>query len=326
VILVTGGAGYIGSHMVLSLLDAGREAVVIDNLSTGFRESVPAGATFVQGDAGDQGLTRSILRDFDVSAVIHFAASLSVAESVRAPLEYYKNNTAKTRNLIEACLEAGVPRFIMSSTAAVYGNPERMPVSEDSPLQPISPYGASKAMGERMLLDVAAAHAIDYVILRYFNVAGADPAGRAGQRSCMATHLIKVAMEAAVGKRDGLTVFGSDYPTRDGTCIRDYVHVSDLVSAHMRALEHLEAGGESLILNCGYGRGYTVREVLQAVQAAIDKPLAIRDGPPRPGDPAELVADNRRILERLGWRPQHDDLGFIVRTARAFEMSLLADG
>jgi len=326
VILVTGGAGYIGSHMVLSLLDAGREAVVIDNLSTGFRESVPAGALFVQGDAGDPDLIRRVLRDNGVTAVIHFAASLSVAESVRAPLEYYANNTAKTRNLIEACLEAGVRRFIMSSTAAVYGNPTSLPVAEESTLAPISPYGASKAMSERMLTDVAAAHQLDYVILRYFNVAGADPAGRAGQRSCMATHLIKVAMEAAVGNRAGITVFGSDYPTRDGTCVRDYVHVSDLVSAHMRALEHLDAGGESLILNCGYGRGYTVREVLGAVEAEIGAPLDIEDGPPRPGDPAELVADNRRILERLGWRPQHDDLGFIVRTARAFEMSLLDGG
>jgi UDP-glucose 4-epimerase len=322
-VLVTGGAGYIGSHMALSLTDAGRSVVVVDNLSAGFREAVPAAATFVEGDVGDAGLMADVLARHDISAVMHFAGSCSVAESMRLPLAYYENNAGGTRTLIRACLDARVPRFILSSTAAVYGTPESQPVSEDSPLQPISPYGASKAMAERMLIDAAGAHGMDYAILRYFNVAGADPAGRAGQRSCHATHLIKVAVEALVGKRDSVTVFGADYATRDGTAIRDYVHVSDLVAAHMSALEHLESGGPSLTLNCGYGRGHTVREVLSAVETAVAASLTIREGPRRPGDPAELVADNRRLLGALDWRPAHDDLGFIIRTAHAFEASLL---
>jgi UDP-glucose 4-epimerase len=322
-VLVTGGAGYIGSHMALALLDAGRQVVVLDDLSTGFREAVPDGATFIEGDIGDAALLARVLAEHDIEAVIHLAGFISVEESTRDPLRYYDNNTGRTRTLLSACLAAGVKRFILSSTAAVYGAPRRLPVTEACPLAPISPYGASKAMCERILADVAAAHPpLSYAILRYFNVAGADPAGRAGQRSCNATHLIKVALEAAQGRRPSVTVFGGDYATRDGTCIRDYVHVTDLVGAHLRSLEHLEDGGENLVLNVGYGRGYTVREVLRAVETAVGAPLNIVAGPPRAGDPAELVADDRLIRERLGWQPVHTDLTQIVRTALDFQASL----
>ncbi|MFI4975585.1 MAG: UDP-glucose 4-epimerase GalE [Caulobacterales bacterium] len=320
-ILVTGGAGYIGSHAVLALINARRDVLVIDNLSTGFRDAVPSAATFIHGDIGDKTLVARVLAERRVSAVLHFAASVVVSDSVGHPLDYYANNTLKTCALIEACIAGGVDRFIFSSTAAVYGVPTVSPVPEDAPLAPISPYGASKAMSERILMDAADAHGLSYAILRYFNVAGADPAGRAGQRMPRGTHLIKVAVEAVVNRRREITVFGSDYGTRDGTAIRDYIHVSDLADAHLKALTHLEAGGASLVLNCGYGRGYTVREVIRAVEAESGCRLAVRDGPPRPGDPAVLVADTRLIDRALPWRPRYDDLRRIVRTALDFEAS-----
>jgi UDP-glucose 4-epimerase len=323
-ILVTGGAGYIGSHAAFALLDAGREVVVVDNLSTGFREAAPKAAAFVEGDVGDRALMAKTIRAHAVTAVMHFAGSIVVPESVVQPLKYYANNTGRTRDLLETCVEAGVAHFVFSSTAAVYGTPQTTPTPEDAPLAPISPYGASKAMSERMLTDAAAAHGIGYAILRYFNVCGADPAGRAGQRMINGTHLIKAAVETAVGRRKELAVFGSDYPTRDGTAVRDYIHVSDLADAHLAALRHLEGGGASLLLNCGYGRGYTVREVLRAVEAETGRPLPVRDAPRRAGDPAELVADVSRIGRELDWRPRHDDLRLIVRTALDFEASALA--
>ena len=325
-VLVTGGAGYIGSHMVLSLLEAGRRVVVLDNLSTGFREALSPEAAFVEGDVGDASLIARTLAEFNVDAVVHFAGSVVVAESVARPLDYYLNNTVKTRTLIEACLDGGVRRFIFSSTAAVYGAPTRMPICEEAASQPISPYGASKAMSERMLIDAAAASGATYAIMRYFNVAGADPAGRAGQRARSATHLIKIGIEAAVGKRKDVTVFGADYPTPDGTTIRDYIHVSDLVEAHRRALLHLEAGGDSLTLNCGCGRGYSVREVLSAIEEEAGVRLVQCDGPPRPGDPPEMIADCRRIGEALGWTPQYDNLRFMIRTAMDFENAIRRDG
>jgi len=318
-ILVTGGAGYIGGNMAFALLDAGREVVVLDDLSKGVREAVPPEASFVQGDVGDQGLVRKLIAERAVEAVLHFAGSIVVPESVRRPLDYYDNNTVRTRALIAACVEAGVKHFIFSSTAAVYGTPTTTPTPEDAPLAPISPYGASKAMSERMLVDAAAAHGLGYAVLRYFNVAGADLAGRAGQRGAGGTHLIKVAAETAAGRRPELVVFGADYPTRDGTAIRDYIHVTDLAEAHLAALAHLESGGANLIANCGYGHGYTVREVLSAVEAELGRPLPVREGPRRAGDPAELVADVGRIGRELGWRPRRDDLRLIVRTALDFE-------
>ena len=322
-ILVTGGAGYIGSHMVLALLEAGREVVVLDDLSKGFRDAVPTGVTFVHGDVGDQALVARLIDAHQISAVFHFAGSVVVPESVERPLDYYANNTSKTRDLIEACVGGGVGSFIFSSTATVYGIPEVSPIPEDTPLSPISPYGASKVMSEWMLADAARAHGFGYAILRYFNVCGADPARRAGQRMKGGTHLIKAAAEVVAGRRAEITVFGSDYPTRDGTCIRDYVHVSDLADAHYRALVHLEAGGDDLVLNCGYGHGYTVREVLAAVDAETNRPLVIREGPRRSGDAATLVADTGRIRRELNWRPRFDDLRVMVRTALDFEASAL---
>jgi UDP-glucose 4-epimerase len=318
--LVTGGAGYIGSHMVLSLRDAGRQVVVFDDLSTGHRDAVPPDVPFVEGDVGDVALVARTLKRHQVSTVVHFAGSISVEESVRAPLDYYTNNVANTCALIKACVEAGRPRVVMSSTAAVYGMPDVLPTAEDAPLRPISPYGASKMMSERILTDAAAAHGFGYVILRYFNVGGADPELRAGQRSREATHLIKMGLLAALGLRPGVTVFGETYPTRDGTAVRDYVHVCDVAGAHMRAITHLEAGGDSLVLNCGYGRGFTVREVLETLQAETGSRFPITQGPARAGDPPELVADTRQLTERLGWRPQHADLGEIIRTAWAYEL------
>ena len=322
-ILVTGGAGYIGSNMALALLDAGREVVIVDNLSKGFREALAPAATFVQGDVGDGALIGRVIADHGITAVLHFAGSIVVPESVEKPMDYYANNTGQTLSLIRACVEGGVKHFVFSSTAAVYGIPEITPIPEDAPLGPISPYGASKAMSERMLEDSAAAHGFTYAILRYFNVAGADPAGRAGQRMRGGTHLIKAAVEAMAGNRRELTVFGSDYPTRDGTCVRDYVHVTDLAQAHLLALAHLEGGGESLTANCGYGHGYTVREVIEAVQEVAGSELKVNEGPRRAGDAAALVADASRIGRILGWKPRHNDLNFIVRTALDFETSAL---
>jgi len=321
-ILVTGGAGYIGSHMVLALCDAGEQVTVLDNLSTGFRSALDTRATLVEGDIGDIDLVRKIIKSKSISSVIHFAGSIVVPESVEDPLKYYLNNTANTRNLIEACVLGKVPHFVFSSTAAVYGTPKKVPVTEEAPLAPVSPYGRSKLMTEWMLQDVAAAHGLKYAILRYFNVAGADPKGRSGQSTRNATHLIKVAVQAALGLRDHMSIFGSDYATPDGTCIRDYIHVSDLISAHEAALKHLRAGGESLIANCGYGHGASVREVVNAVERVSSKKFDVRMADRRAGDPDAIVADATRAREILGWKPSHDDLDEIVAHAYAWESQL----
>ena len=318
-VLVTGGAGYVGSHVVLALLDAGHQVVVLDDLSTGVRELVPASAVFIEGDIADAELVRGLIAERDVSAVMHFAASVVVPESVADPLKYYRNNTSASRNLIEACAAQGIARFIFSSTAAVYGIPERVPVTETAACQPINPYGSSKLMTELMLRDVAAAGDFPYVCLRYFNVAGTDPEGRSGETAPEATHLITIACQAATGAREHIEIFGEDYDTPDGTCIRDYVHVTDLGAAHLAALDYLMAGGESLTLNCGYGRGYSVLEVLRAVEKAAGLALNKRPAPRRAGDPPVLIADANRIRERLGWRPKFDDLNVIVETALAWQ-------
>ncbi len=322
-ILVTGGAGYIGSHVVKQLGRSGRKVVVLDNLSTGFRESVLYGE-LVEGDSGDMKRVKQLLRDRDIGAVLHFAAHIVVPESVSDPLKYYRNNTCNTRNLLECCAAAGVEHFIFSSTAAVYGIPDDTFIAEDTPTAPINPYGSSKLMSEWMLRDLAAASGLRYVILRYFNVAGADPEGEIGQSTPEATHLIKVACEAATGQREGLAIFGTDYPTADGTCIRDYIHVDDLAAAHLRALDYLATGKPSTVLNCGYGHGYSVREVLDTVQRVSGKTLHITETGRRAGDPPALTADSRRIREVLGWQPNHDDLEFIVRTALEWERKLAA--
>jgi UDP-glucose 4-epimerase len=321
-VLVTGGAGYIGSHMVLRLLADGAGVTVIDNLSTGRRRLVPAGARFVEGDIGDQDLIERVLKEDAIEAVIHFAGSIVVPDSVTEPLAYYQNNTVKSRALIESCVRCGVARFIFSSTAAVYGAPERVPVTEEAPLLPINPYGRSKLMTEMMLEDSAAAYGIAYAALRYFNVAGADPQGRSGQASPRATHLIKVACEVATGKRAKMEIFGTDYPTPDGTCVRDYIHVSDLVEAHIDALKHLKAGGANGVYNCGYGRGFSVREVLAALSRTLDHDIPATPAPRRAGDPAMLVAGADKIRNELGWRPKYEDLDFIVRTALDWERRL----
>jgi UDP-glucose 4-epimerase len=322
-ILVTGGAGYIGSHMVLELLDSGENVVVLDNLSTGFRWAVPVNATLVVGDIGDQELVRSIVRKHGVKSIIHFAGSIVVPESVVDPLGYYHNNTAKSRALMEVAVEMGIENFIFSSTAAVYGMPKEVPVREDAALAPMSPYGSSKLMTEIMLADTARAHNFRYVALRYFNVAGADPKGRSGQSTPNATHLIKVACEAALGKRPYLEVFGTDYDTPDGTGVRDYIHVDDLAAAHIHALEKLIAHpAESYTLNCGYGRGFSVLEVLDAVDRATNAPIARILAPRRAGDPDALTADNSAILETLPWRPKLDDLDTIIAHALAWERQL----
>ncbi len=325
VVLVTGGAGYIGSHAVLALRDAGIRTVVLDDLSTGFRAAVAEGATLVEGDLGDAAVLDEVLSSFGINAVMHFAGSIIVSESVTRPLDYYRNNTLNSLTLIDACVRAGVKRFIFSSTAAVYGEPEAVPIPEDAPQRPINPYGASKQMTERMLRDAAAAHGLDVAVLRYFNVAGADPAGRSGQSTRAATHLIKIACQTALGQRPRMSVYGQDYPTPDGTCIRDYIHVSDLAFAHVLALKHLCAGGKGLTLKCGYGRGFSVREVLQAVEAAIGRPLPVDMAPRRPGDPAALVAEAARIREVLGWQPAHDSLETIIDTALAWERKIADD-
>jgi UDP-glucose 4-epimerase len=323
-ILVTGGAGYIGSHMVHALLDAGERVVVLDNLSTGFDWAVPARAPLVVGDTGDQRLTRDILRDHDVDAIIHFAASVVVPDSVRDPLAYYRNNTVNSRALMECAVQSGVRHFIFSSTAAVYGNPIELPVREDAPTLPISPYGWSKLMSETMLRDASHAHGLGHIILRYFNVAGADPQGRTGQSTAGATHLIKVAVEAAVGLRSTLDVFGTDYPTPDGTCIRDYIHVGDLVLAHCAALRALRSGAPSLTLNCGYGHGFSVHDVIDAVKRVSGVDFPVRTAPRRAGDAAMVVADTTQIRRTLAWQPRFDDLATIVRDALAWERKLAA--
>ena len=321
-VLVTGGAGYIGSHAVLALLDAGHEVVVIDNLVTGFAWAVDRRATLVEMDVADARVA-DVLRDHGVRAIMHFAGSVVVPESVTDPLKYYRNNTAATRSLLASAVEAGVPHFIFSSTAATYGTPEQVPIAEGDPTRPINPYGMSKLMTEHMLRDVAFAHPLNYCALRYFNVAGADPQGRSGQSTVGATHLIKIAVEAATGKRDSVAVFGTDFPTRDGTGVRDYIHVSDLAAAHVAALDLLVAEpARSHTLNCGYGRGFSVLEVLDAVDRVTNLKLERRLEPRRAGDPAELVADNRAILKALSWRPERDELDGIVRDALAWERKL----
>ena len=324
-VLVTGGAGYIGSHMVLELLDAGEAVVVLDNLSTGFVWAVDPRATLVVGDMGDQALVETVMRQHGIDAVIHFAARIVVPDSVADPLGYYLANTVKTRAVMAACVARGVRHMIFSSTAAVYGTPEVMPVSEEAPTRPESPYGTSKLITEWMLRDAAAAHDLSYVVLRYFNVAGADPKGRTGQSTPNATHLIKVAVQTALGLREKMDVFGTDYPTPDGTCVRDYIHVTDLVRAHLSALAHLRAGGESMVANCGYGHGYSVKEVIDTVRAVTKVSFRADYAPRRPGDAAAVVADATRARTRLGWTPTHDDLTEIVEAAYAWERRLAND-
>ncbi len=320
--LVTGGAGYIGSHAVLALLEAGYAPVVVDDLSTGRAEAVPSEVPFFRGDAGDGRLFDSIAARFSIEAVMHFAASIVVPESVADPVKYYANNTGVTLKVLAKCLEHKTPRLIFSSTATVYSAGDTPRFSEASPTNPISPYGASKLFSERMLLDAAAAHpSFRPICLRYFTVAGADPQGRSGQSGPETTHLVRAAVETALGGRSHLDIHGEDYATRDGTGERDYVHVSDIASAHVAALRYLEGGGEPAALNCGYGTGYTVREVVSVVEAQIGRPLPVRVGPRRPGDPASLVADASELKRRTGWRPRHASLETIIRTALAWERS-----
>lgn len=326
-VMVTGGAGYIGSHAVLALLDAGHEVVVLDNLVTGFDWAVDPRASLVVANVADDEAVRAAIREHKVRAIMHFAGSIIVPESVTDPLKYYRNNTAASRSLMESAVAEGVAHFIFSSTAATYGTPERVPIKESDPKAPINPYGMSKLMTEIMLKDVAAAHPINYCALRYFNVAGADPKGRSGQSTVGATHLIKIAVEAAIGKRDAVGVYGTDFATRDGTGVRDYIHVSDLAAAHVAALELLiERPGESHTLNCGYGRGFSVLEVLDAVDRVTNLKIERRMEGRRAGDPAELVADNGAILATLPWRPERDNLEGIVRDALAWERKLAEMG
>lgn len=323
-ILVTGGAGYIGSHVVLQLIEAGERVVVLDNFSTGFRDAV-IGAELVVGNVGDRQLVSDVLREHHIDTVMHFAARTIVPESVTDPLRYYENNTCATRNLLECCRDAGVEQIVFSSTAAVYGIPDGGKAGEDTPTAPINPYGSSKLMSEWMLRDLAAAGGPRYVALRYFNVAGCDPEGRIGQSTKNATLLVKVACEAALGKRPRLSIFGTDYPTPDGTGIRDYIHVVDLARAHLDALRYLRDGGASTTLNCGYGHGYSVREVLAAVGRAHGGTVPYIEEPRRAGDPPSLIAVSDRIRSVLGWEPRHDDLDVIARTALAWERKLEAD-
>ncbi|MGN6147056.1 MAG: UDP-glucose 4-epimerase GalE [Rhizomicrobium sp.] len=325
-ILVTGGAGYIGSHMVYALADAGQDVVVLDNLTTGLRGLVSEDAQFIEGNAGDTALVGRIIAEHRVDAIIHFAGSIVVPDSVADPLSYYANNTVVARNLIEAAVKNGVKHFIFSSTATVYAGESPDPLSESLPTGPVSPYGRSKLMTEWMLEDSARAYDLRYVALRYFNVAGADSKGRTGQSSPRATHLIKRASQVALGRVPHLDIFGTDYPTADGTGVRDYIHVSDLVDAHMRALAYLRDGGSASVMNCGYGHGASVREVIASVERVIGRPLPAKESPRRAGDPAWLVADARKIREVLGWQPHFDNLDEIVRTAYAWEKRINAAG
>jgi len=322
-VLVTGGAGYIGSHMVLELADAGERVVVLDNLSTGFPWAVAKGVPLIVGDTGDQALVTRLIRQHGIDAIIHFAASIVVPDSVRDPLGYYRNNTVNSRALIECAVNNGVRHFVFSSTAAVYGNPAEPLVKEDAPTQPISPYGWSKLMSEIMLRDAGRAHGLGHVIMRYFNVAGADPDCRAGQSSKAATHLIKVAVETALGLRPTLEVYGDDYPTPDGSCIRDYIHVSDLARAHSDALRHLRSGSPSLTLNCGYGHGFSVLEVAETVKRVSGVDFKVEIAPRREGDPARIVADSQQARATLAWQPRFDDLATIVAHALAWERALM---
>jgi UDP-glucose 4-epimerase len=322
-VLVTGGAGYIGSHMVYALIAAGERVVVLDNLSTGFDWAIAEGVPLVRGETGDQTLVAELIRQHGIESIIHFAASIVVPDSVSDPLGYYKNNTVNSRALIECAVKGGVKHFIFSSTAAVYGNPARVPVTEDDLTAPMSPYGSSKLMTEIMLRDAGLAHGLAHVILRYFNVAGADPELRTGQSTKGATHLIKVAVETALGRRGKMDVFGTGYPTPDGTCVRDYIHVSDLVQAHLDGLRYLRGGGASVTANCGYGRGYSVREVIDAVKRVSGVDFRVDVSGPRAGDPAQIIASSERARAVLGWRPQRDDLATIVGHALAWERKLM---
>jgi len=321
-VLVTGGAGYIGSHMVLALCDSGERVVVLDDLSTGFDWAIDGRATLITGKIGDMELVGRLIAEHDVDAIVHFAGSIVVPESVTDPLKYYGNNTAASRNLIEAAVKGGVKYFIFSSTAAVYGNTGSEAVSEDAVLKPESPYGRSKLMTEMMLADVAAAHPLKFGVLRYFNVAGADPGRRSGQSSPVATHLIKVAAQAALGQRKSMSIFGTDFPTPDGTGVRDYIHVTDLAKAHRLLLDYLRGGGESVTLNCGYGRGFSVREVIDTVKAVSGVDFEVVEGPRRAGDPAAIVAKADRLRSVLGWVPEHQPLEEIVSTALTWERYL----
>lgn len=323
-VLVTGGAGYIGSHVVLALRDLGRRPVVIDNLVTGHAFAVPDGVPLIQGSVGDDALVRRVVAEHNVGAVMHFAASTVVPESVSDPLKYYTNNTANTTALWKACSEAGVKHAVFSSTAATYGEVGLEPVSERHATQPVSPYGWSKLMSEQVLRDIAATGAMQGVILRYFNVAGADPQLRSGQSTPKATHLIKIAAEVVVGLRDKLTVYGDTFDTPDGSGVRDYIHVTDLADAHIAALRHLEAGGSTLTLNCGYGTGISVKDVIGAVERVTGKPLPCEIGPARPGDPASVVADSSALKAQFGWKPRYDDIDLIVEHAIAWERRRLA--
>ena len=322
-VLVTGGAGYIGSHMALKLGDSGEETVVLDNLTTGFDWAVDHRASLVQGDAGDIEFVTKLIKDRGITEIIHFAGSIVVPESVVDPLKYYRNNTATSRNLLEAAVKGGVERFIFSSTAAVYGMTGLAPVEETTPLAPMSPYGKSKLMTEWMLADVAAAHPIKYGVLRYFNVAGADPQKRSGQSTPLATHLIKVAAQTALGQRQKMDIFGTDYPTPDGTCVRDYIHVTDLIAAHKLLLDHLRRGGDSTTLNCAYGQGYSVRQVVEMVKDVSGINFRVDEGPRRAGDPASITATGEKVRKLLGWVPKHDDLREMVSTAIDWERYLM---
>ena len=321
-ILVTGGAGYIGSHMVMALTDSGEDVVVLDDLSTGYWWAVSPKAKLIEGDIGDEALLDRLMVDHKFDAVIHFAGSIVVPDSMRDPLGYYLNNTVKSRMLMASAVKAGIPRFIFSSTAAVYGNPLTQPVFEDAIPAPISPYGTSKLMTEWMLKDAHAAYGLQFIALRYFNVAGGDPHGRVGQSTPRATHLIKAACQTALGQKSHLDVFGTDYDTPDGTCLRDYIHVSDLISAHVDALRHLRKGGESGIFNCGYGKGYSVLDVIKAVERANGSPLPVKFAARREGDPVAIVAGADRVRSILGWQPKYESLDFIVETALSWERKL----
>jgi len=322
-VLVTGGAGYIGSQMVRDLVDRGEKVVVLDDLSTGFEWAVAPHAELVIGDVGDRVLLDRVMRSRNVDAVMHFAGSIVVPDSVADPLGYYLNNTVKSRELIAAAVSNGVEKFIFSSTSAVYGIPETVPVTEETPLNPLSPYGASKAMTERMLADAGVAYGLRSVVLRYFNVVGADPAGRIGQSTRGATHILKVAIEAATGQRDHVAVYGTDYDTPDGTCIRDFVHVADLTRAHLLALDHLRDNGANQVLNCGYGRGYSVLELLDAVQRVSGAVLDIRPRDRRPGDVPVMIAAAERIKQVFAWAPRLDDIDVMVGHSLAWEQKLL---
>jgi len=322
-VLITGGAGYIGSHMVLNQTDAGEKVVVLDNLTTGFDWAIDGRAIFESGNAGDIDLVRRLIDKHEITEIVHFAGSIVVPESVVDPLKYYANNTATSRNLIEAAVKSGVKHFIFSSTAAVYGMTGLAPVVETTPLHPMSPYGRSKLMTEWMLEDVAAAHPMTYGVLRYFNVAGADPQKRSGQSTPQATHLIKVACQTALGQREKMDIFGTDYDTPDGTCVRDYIHVTDLIAAHALLLKHLRNGGESTTLNCAYGQGYSVRQVVDTVRKVSGVDIRADEGPRRLGDPASITATGEKVRSLLGWVPQHDDLTEIVESAYAWERHLM---